>query len=232
MATAASMLGLSVRVHMPSTAPKAKRDVLARLGAEIVGAPDYDQAEINVRDEVARTGAVFVSAYSHSDVIAGAGTASLEMIGDEPGLNAFVVPLGGGGLLSGTAIVARAKVPDAVLIGAELEASPVFTGALAAGRPVTVAVTETIADGLAGNMEPDTQTFGIVRDLVDRVVRVPERLIAQAMRDLMHKERLIVEGAGAVGVAALLSGDLPIAGRRVGVILSGRNIDLTSSLPV
>src|SRR6185503_2292103 len=221
MATAAARLGLKVRVHMPSTAPHAKRDALIALGAVLVEAPTYDQAEINVREEIARTKAVFVSAYSDGDVIAGAGTAAFEMLHDDPKLDAFVVPLGGGGLLSGTAIVARAKVPKALVFGAEAEASPVFTGALAAGKPVTVPV----AEGLAGNMEPDSQTFSLVRDLADRVVTVPEKLIVQAMKDLLHRERLVAEGAGATGVAALLTGGLPLAGRRVGVILSGRNVD-------
>jgi threonine dehydratase len=226
MATAGARLGISVRVHMPSTAPKAKREALVALGAHLIEAATYDEAEANVREEVARTGAVFVSAYSDTDVIAGAGTVALEMLTDDPRLEAFVVPLGGGGLLSGTAIVARARVPKALLVGAEADASPVFTGALAAGRPVTVPVSDTVADGLAGNMEPDSQTFEIVRDLVDHVVRVPEPLIVQAMRDLMREERLIVEGAGAAAVGALLAGLVPVAVRRVGVILSGRNVDL------
>ncbi len=225
MAAAAAKLGLNVRVHVPSSAPRAKRDAMAALGAELVEAPTYDQAEINVRDEVERTRAAFVSAYSDTDVIAGAGTAALEMLQDDPQLDAFVAPLGGGGLLSGTAIVARAKAPRALVFGAEAEASPVFTAALAAGRPTTVSVAETIADGLAGNMEPDSQTFPIVRDLVDRVVAVPEKLIVQAMRELLRRERLVAEGAGATGVAALLTGGLPLGGRRIGVILSGRNVD-------
>lgn len=227
MATAAAKLRLRVRVHMPSTSPRAKRDALVALGADLVEAPTYDQAEINVRDEIGRTRAVFVSAYSDSDVIAGAGTAALEMLQDDPKLDAFVAPLGGGGLLSGTAIVARAKAQRALVFGAEAEASPVFTGALAAGKPVIVPVAETVADGLAGNMEPDSQTFGLVRDLADKVVKVREKLIVQAMRDLVRYERLIVEGAAATGVAALLTGDLPLAGRRVGVILSGRNVDVS-----
>jgi threonine dehydratase len=230
MTTAAAQLGISVRVHMPSTAPKAKREALIATGAHLVEAPTYDEAEANVREEVARTGAVFVSAYSDTDVIAGAGTAALEMLTDDPRLDAFVVPLGGGGLLSGTAIAARARIPKAFIVGAEADASPVFTAALAAGKPVTVAVSDTVADGLAGNMEPDSQTFDIVRDLVDRVVRVPETQIIQAMKDLMREERLIVEGAGAAAVGALLSGLVPVAGRRVGVILSGRNVDIEKTL--
>jgi threonine dehydratase len=228
MATAAAELGMKARVHLPATAPRAKQDALRKLGAEIVPAPSYDEAETNVRAEIARTGAVFISAYSHSDVIAGAGTAALEMIEDQPSLDTFVVPLGGGGLLSGTAIVARARTKNALVVGAEADASPVFTGALAAGRPVTVPVGPTVADGLAGNMEPDSQTFDIVRDLVDQVVRTDEAFIVQAMRDLVRHEHLITEGAGATGVAALLSGQLNLSGRRVGVMLTGRNVDVST----
>jgi threonine dehydratase len=228
LATAAAALGLRVRVHMPSTAPRAKRSAMEELGADIVEAPTYDEAETNARADVARSGAVFVSAYSHTDVIAGAGTAALEMIADEPSLDTFLVPLGGGGLLSGTALVARNRAPKALVLGAEASASPVFTGALAAGRPVTVPVSPTVADGLAGNMEPDSQTFGLVRDLVDRVIAVPEPAIVQAMQEIASHERLIVEGASATAIGALLAGgasDVSLKGRSVGIILSGRNVD-------
>ena len=98
-----------------------------------------------------------------------------------------------------------------------------FTAALAAGRPVTVIVHETLADGLAGNMEPDSQTFGIVRDLVDRVVQVSEPAIAQAMRDLESQEGLIAEGAAATAIAAIALAGLDLRGRTIGIILSGRN---------
>ena len=225
LATAAAELGMTARVHLPATAPAPKRRALERLGAVILEAPTYDEAEQHARDEVSRGGVIFISAYSHSDVIAGAGTIAIEMIADRPELDTFIVPLGGGGLLSGTAIVARARAAEALIVGAEAEASPVFTAALAAGRPVNVDVRPTVADGLAGNMEPDSQTFELVRDLVDRVVRVPEPLIVRAMRDLVEHERLITEGAGATGVGALLQGGLDLVGRSVGVVLSGRNGD-------
>jgi threonine dehydratase len=225
LATAGAAMGVRVRVHLPASAPDAKRGALKRLGAEVVEAPTYDQAEASAQEEIARTGAAFISAYSHSDVIAGAGTAALEMLEDQPSLDTFVVPLGGGGLLSGTAIVARARVPGALIVGAEAEASPVFTGALAAGKPITVPVAPTVADGLAGNMEPDSQTFAIVRDLVDRVVLVPEPAIVSAMRDVATRERLIAEGAACTAVAAALSCGLPLTGRRVGILLTGRNVD-------
>lgn len=225
LATAGRKFGVNVRVHLPASAPDAKRDALRRLGAEMIDAASYDAAEAAVQDDVRRTGATFVSAYSHPDVIAGAGTVALEMLEERPDLDMFVVPLGGGGLLSGCAAVVRARSPDALVIGAEAESSPVFTGALAAGRPVTVAVRPTLADGLAGNMEPDSPTFDLVRDLVDRVITVGEGAISDAMRELIFRDRLVAEGAAAAAVGALTHGGLDMAGRHVGVILSGRNVD-------
>jgi threonine dehydratase len=121
--------------------------------------------------------------------------------------------------------VVRARAPGALIVGAEAAASPVFTTALAAGRPVTVEVHDTLADGLAGNMDADSRTLGLVRDLVDRVVAVREPDIAAAMRDLILKERLVVEGAAATAVAAILTSGLDFTGRQVGIILSGRNVD-------
>jgi threonine dehydratase len=223
LAKAAAEFGMTVKVYVPFTVPTVKREALLRHGALVVEAPSYDEAERRAHEEAALGEVTFISAYSHSDVIAGAGTVALEMIAQQPGLDTFVVPLGGGGLLSGTAIVARARLHDAMLIGAEAAASPVFTAALAAGRPVTVPVRETLADGLAGNLDPSSQTFRIVRDLVDRVVKVQESAIALAMRDLKTHDDLTVEGAAATAVGALTSCGLNLSGRRIGVILSGKN---------
>jgi len=230
LATAGALFGIKVRVHLPATAPETKKRAMRRLGAVMLEAPTYDEAERRAHEEAASGRVTFVSAYSDSDVIAGAGTAALEMVTDQPDLDTLVVPLGGGGLLSGTAIVARARLRNAIVIGAEAEASPVFTAALAAGRPVTVPVFDTLADGLAGNMEPDSQTFGLVRDLVNRVVTVPEPAIAQALHDLAAHDRLIAEGAAATAVGALgvlmnLADRVDLTGRRIGVVLSGRNGD-------
>ena len=211
-----------MRVHLPATAPAAKKDALRQYGAVVIEAPSYDEAEAHAHAEAKNPDITFVSAYSHSDVIAGAGTTTLEMLDDRPTIDTLIVPLGGGGLLSGAAIVARARSNGVLLIGVEAAASPVFTGALVAGRPVTVPVTKTLADGLAGNMEPDSQTFDIVRDLVDQVIQVEEPGIAQAMLDLESRDGIVAEGAGAVGIAALLNG-LDLQGRTAGIIVSGRN---------
>ncbi len=158
-------------------------------------------------------------------MIAGAGTIALEVLEDEPSIDTVIAPVGGGGLVSGTAIVARASGRDVQVIGAEVESSKVFTASLAAGRITTVAVLPTLADGLAGNMEPDSRTFELVRTLVDRVALVAEDPLALAMRELIRREKLIVEGAGAAGVAAVLAGGLDLAHRSVAIVLTGRNVD-------
>lgn len=225
VAWAARELGLSVRAYVPATAPSVKRDVMRSLGATVIETADYDHAEAEAHEDVARTGACYVSPYNDLDVIAGAGTVALEMIADCPKLDTIVMPLGGGGLLAGTAVVARSRMRSAWVIGAEAEASPVFTTSLAAGRIVTVNVKPTLADGLAGNLEPGSRTFELVADLMDRLLLVAEDSIELAMRDLARRERLIAEGASATAVGGLLQGGVDLAGRTIGVILSGRNVD-------
>jgi threonine dehydratase len=198
---------------------------LLAQGAELIEAPDYDAAENEARLDAERTGAPYISPYNHPDVIAGAGTVALEMLQDEPGLSAIIVPLGGGGLLAGAAMVARAHSRPVRMIGAEAEASPVFTTALAAGAITPVIVSATLADGLAGNLEPGSSTFAMVQELVDAVALVAESSIETAMRNLLYRERVVAEGAGATAVAALLQGGLDLSGGPVGVMVTGRNVD-------
>lgn len=226
LATAARQFGLTARIHLPRTAPRAKRDGLARLGADLVEADTYDAAEASALKERA-AGATFVSAYSDPDVIAGAGTVALEVLADESGVDTFIVPIGGGGLVSGIALAVKARKPEARVIAAEAARSPVWRHALAAGRLVTVEVHETVADGLAGNIELDSITFEIVRDLVDRVVDVEEPAITSAMRDLMSREQIRAEGAAAAAAGALLQerDALGLTGRKIAVVLSGSNTD-------
>jgi threonine dehydratase len=225
MAIAARQLGLSLRVHLPATAPDAKRQGLVSQGAQLIEAADYDLAEAGAREDARTSGAPYISPYNHPDVIAGAATVALEMLEDHPSLTAIVVPLGGGGLLAGAAIVVRGHTSAVRVIGAEAESSPVFTAALGAGEITPVKVHDTLADGLAGNLEPGSRTFDLVRDLVDEVALVAESSIETAMRNLACRERLIAEGAGATGVAALLQGGLTLGTGPVGVMVTGRNVD-------
>lgn len=224
MAIAARQFGLRLRVHLPATAPDAKRQALLAQGAELIESGDYDAAEAAARADASASGAPYISPYNHPDVIAGAGTVALEMLEDEPALGTLLVPLGGGGLLAGAALVARGHATSVRVIGAEAESSPVFTTALAAGAITPVAVSATLADGLAGNLEPGSRTFDLVRDLVDAVALVAEPSIETAMRNLVYRERLVTEGAGATAVAALLQGGLGTGGA-IGVMVTGRNVD-------
>lgn len=227
MALAARRAEMPVRVYVPATAPAAKRDALTRLGADVVLTDTYDAAEAAARAAVQAGDGVYISPYNHPDVVAGAGTVALEMFETVPDLDTIIVSVGGGGLISGTGIVARSADHPVRVIGVEAKASPVFTSALAAGRIVPVTVQPTLADGLAGNLEPGSPTFAWVRAIADEILAVGEPAIARAMRGLVQHDRLVVEGAGAVGVAALLSPEtgLELTGRTIGIILSGRNVD-------
>jgi threonine dehydratase len=225
MSFAARELGIPLTVFAPRTAPKAKLDPIRAHGATLELRDTYDAAE---REGIAFARAhqlPFISAYNHPDVIAGAGTAGLEVLEDLPDIEMLIVPVGGGGLISGIALAASAHPTLPIVQGVEAAASPVFTSALKAGRLIEVEVHPTLADGLAGNAEPGSMTFDIVRELQVGVVAVPEDAIAEAMRGLLQHHQQTVEGAGAVGVAALLSGAIETAGMQAAVIVSGGNVD-------
>ncbi|MDE3156562.1 MAG: pyridoxal-phosphate dependent enzyme [Acidobacteriota bacterium] len=226
LALAARALGLPLVVFAPRTAPRAKLDPIESHGADLRLEADYDEAERQAKALAARGDATFVSPYSDADVIAGAGTVAVEIFEDQPDVGTIVVPLGGGGLLSGTAIASRAISPDAAVIGVEVEASHPFHDSLKAGRLVEVQIGPTLADGLAGNADPDTITFDYIQRLVSGLVMVGESELRSAMRGLAGREHLIAEAAGAVGVAAVASGQVAPAGRSIAVIVSGGNIDL------
>jgi len=224
MAHAAERLGLELVVFAPRSAPRAKLDYIARHGADLRPAPTYEDSERMAKAFAAECGATFISPYSHPDVIAGAATVAVEILEDWPDVDTILVSVGGGGLVSGTALAARALAGRVGVVGVEAEASPAFHEALKAGHIVGIEVHPTLADGLAGNMDPETMTFDLVRRYVNRTVLAPESAIADAIRGLFEQERVVAEGAGATAVAALLAG-LPVAGRKVAVVVSGANID-------
>ena len=230
MACAAEQLGTGMVVFTPSTAPLAKRAAIRRHGAELRDeAPDYDTAERLAHAFAREHGGVFISAYNHPDVIAGAGTVGLEIVEACPDVATVVVPLGGGGLGSGVGLAIRAAAPRARVVGVEAEASTPFMTSLAHGAITTIAPGPTLADGLAGNLEPGAITFALVRQVVDEVVTVSEDELRAAMRALAAEEHLMVEGSAAVSVAALASG--PVAGHGPAVaIVTGANIDLETFL--
>jgi threonine dehydratase len=226
MAWAAERCGLRAIIFTPREAPRAKLDAISRHGANLQAiGDDYEHAERLALEYARTSGARFVSPYNDDDVIAAAGTTAVEILELWPDVETIVVPVGGGGLISGVAIVVRAMKPGARVIGAEAAASRAFTAARAAGHLVHVEVTPTIADGLAGNAEADTRTWPYIRDLVDDVVPVSEADLLTGIRTLLADEHLVAEGAGIAAAAAVAAGQTP-SGRRTAVIVSGANIDL------
>lgn len=222
---AAAEAGLALTVYAPESAPQVKLDAIRRTGAALRTCRDYDDAERQAKRHAAAGNAVYISPYAHLDVIAGAGTVGLEILQQWPEVDDIVVPIGGGGLIGGIAIAADESARTSV-IGVEVEASAPFTHSLEAGRIVEIDVQPTLADGLAGNLDPDTPTFDIVRRLVRRIHLVSEPQLEDAIRGIAAEERLIAEAAGAAGVAALVAGRMDVRGRNVAVALTGANIDL------
>jgi threonine dehydratase len=232
LAWAAAQLGVHVVVFTPAKAPRTKLDAIARHGADLRDvAVDYEDAERLAKQFAAEGGSPFISAYSHPDLIAATGCIALEVLEDDPGVERLVVPVGGGGLAAGIAATAKAIRPDIEVVGVEVEASHAFSSSLAAGRIVEVEVGPTLADGLAGNMDPENLAFPIVQEYVDRIEVVPESAVREAIRGLVCREHLVAEGAGVVGVAAAISGRLG-PGRRTAIIVSGANIDTARLMEV
>lgn len=224
LAFAARVVQVPVTIFTPRTAPRAKTDPIRAHGATLELCDSYDAAETRGLAFARDRGLKYISPYNDPDVIAGAGTVALEILEDLEAVDALIVAVGGGGLVSGLALAARGRSPRTTIMGVEAAASPVFTTALSHGSLVHVDVRPTLADGLAGNAEPGSITFDIVRDLKVPVIAVTEAHIAGAMQGLLAHDAQRAEGAGATGVAGLLAG-LDVKGRRIAVIVSGGNLD-------
>jgi threonine dehydratase len=225
LAYAARALALPLTVYVAQNAPRAKIDAIRACGATLETCADYDAAERDAKMRAGEGRDLFISPYSHPDVIAGAGTIGLELVEHFPELTDVVVPVGGGGLISGIAIALKALAPRVRVTGVEVAASCPFTRSLEAGRIVKIEVGTSLADGLTGNLDSDTITFDLVREFVDRIVVVDEAEVATAMAAVIDHEHVIVEGAAATGLAALASGRTDLAGAHVAVVLTGANVD-------
>jgi threonine dehydratase len=189
-------------------------------------AETYEDSERLAKQCAADTGGQYLSPYSHPDLLDAIGTIALEIVEDLPSVGQIVVPVGGGGLLAGIALTASVIRPEVDVIGVEAEASHPFAASLAAGRIVEVKVGSTIADGLAGNMDPDNVAFPVVQALVRRMTTVGERDLRASIRGLVRHEHLVAEGAGAAGVAAIAAGLVGSRSLTTAVVVSGANIDL------
>ena len=230
IALASRLLGASATIVMPENAPAAKRRATEGYGARIVA---YDPAR-EKREEIAealrREGdPVLVPPYDHADVIAGQGTAAKELLEEVGELDVLLVCCGGGGLLSGSALSARALAPRCRVIGVEPEAADDATRSFKTGTLHTVSNPPTIADG-ARTPSLGKLTFPLVLQNVDDMVTVADDDLVRAMHFVWERMKLVVEPTGVLGLAAALTGKVDVAGKRVGVILSGGNVDLAYAL--
>ena len=225
VAWAARHVGAPCVVVMPAGAPRSKLDAVRGYGAEIVLHDDRATLFDKLREVEAARGLVFVHPFDDPVVLAGAGTVGLEVFDDDPGLDAIVVPVGGGGLLGGTASAIKALAPRARVVAVELEAGPGLGPALAAGKPVPSPRPDTLADGMTPPFV-GALPLAIAREAVDEVVTVTEAEIVEGMLLLMTRAKLYVEGSGAAATAALLAGKVKLpSGARVVAIVSGGNVD-------
>ena len=226
LAEAAETFGLPLTVFTPADAPQTKLAAISRHGAELrANGRDYDEAERLAKAFAKETGAAFISPYNDADVIAGAAIVALEIFEEAANTDTLVVPVGGGGLISGVATVAKALSAACTVVGVEVEASCAFQTSVRAGKLVEIVPGPTLADGLGGNPDPDTMTFEPIQRLVDRIVTVSEADLEAALVGLVTAEHVITEGAGAAATAAIVGRRVELAGRRVAVIVSGANID-------
>ena len=231
LALAARLRGVPCTVVVPRNAPAVKRAAVAGYGAEVILCePTLAAREATLARAVADTGRTVVHPYDDARVIAGQGTAALELLAEVSGLEAILVPIGGGGLAAGTALAARSVSPGTRVVAVEpLGADDAYRSFRAGERFPSVAP-DTVADGLLTSL--GVRNFELVRRHVDDIVRVSEEAIVHAMRLVWERMKIVVEPSAAVPLAALVDGALdasvlaPLAGRRIGVVLSGGNVDL------
>ncbi len=225
LALAAANLGLPAHIVMPKDAPSVKIDAVRAYGAVVtLCEPGLASREAAAERRCAETGGVFIHPSNDPMVLLGQGTACMELLDDQPGLDAVVAPVGGGGLLAGTALAAHYFGSDCEAVGAEPFAVDDAYRSLESGRIETNASTETIADGLKTVL--GSYTFPVLREYVHMIVRVEESEIISAMKLVWERMKIVIEPSSAVAVAAVLRSPDRFKGQRVGIIISGGNVDL------
>ena len=230
----AKRLGINAVICLSKRVPRNKVGAIKRLGAEVVVYGEcYDEAEKRALYLQKERGLTMIEPFDDPFVIAGQGTIGLELLEDFPQVSTAIVPLSGGGLIAGIALALKSANPAIRVVGVSMERAPVMYYSLKAGAPIEMEEEETLADGLAGGIGLDNKyTFRMVRKYVDDVVLVSEEAIAEAMAFALEKHHLVVEGAGAVGIAALLQRKVERVGPNVAVIVSGGNVDIPVLLKI
>ena len=226
VAYAARKLGIPATVCMSSLVPANKVEAIRALGADIrIVGRSQDDAQEEVERLTGSNGLTSIPPFDDVNVVAGQGTIGIEVVEDMPDLQTILIPLSGGGLAGGIAVAVKALKPQARIIGISMERGAAMHASVSAGKPVSVREEETLADSLGGGIGLENRvTFALCHSLLDEIVLVSEAEIAAGIRHAAREEGLIVEGAGAVGFAAILSGKIKIAGPTA-LIVSGGNID-------
>jgi len=233
VAHAARMHGIRAVVCLSELVPAVKADAIAALGAEVrrVGR-SQDDALAETRRLADTEGLTELSPFDDAAVVAGQGTAGLEILAERPEIGTVLVPLSGGGLASGVAVAAKAIRPDIRVIGITMDRGAAMHESIRAGRPVAVEEVASLADSLGGGISLDNRlTFRICRDLLDEIVLVTEAEIYRGMRDLFFRDRIVAEGASAVGHAAILAGRVALD-RPTAILVTGRNVDMDQFMAV
>lgn len=224
VATAAALLGCSAKIFVPENVASAKKHKLQALGVElIITGKDYDEAEAAGLAYARTQGLRFIHAFDDDEVIAGQGTVGMEITAQRENLGVVLVPVGGGGLPGGVSMAIKDSLPNIKIFGVQSAASPAMHAALAQGCVIETPIEDTIADGLAGRFVTE-KTLRLAQQYYDGMLLVSEHSIRRAMRELFYRQGWRVEGSAAVGVAAILEGQIQSEGRACVVIISGGNI--------
>jgi threonine dehydratase len=225
VALAGKLLGIRAVIVMPSDAPRVKLEATRGYGAEIITYERKDDREALSRKIAEERGLALIPPFDHPHIVAGQGTAAKELLEEAGALDVLMVPCGGGGLLSGCAVSARALAPKCRVVGVEPAAGDDVTQSYGQKKIVKIPVPDTIADG-ARTQAPGQVTFPLIVQNVDAMVTVTDDELLRAMFFLWERMKIVVEPTGALAACALLRGKVPVSGKRVGVVLSGGNVDL------
>nr|WP_101541658.1 threonine ammonia-lyase [Clostridium ihumii] len=228
VAYAATAFGIKSTICMPVTAPLAKVQATKNYGATVIQHGEvYDDCYAKAVEVQKETGATFLHPFDDEYVMAGQGTIALEILEDLPEVDTIIVPIGGGGIISGIAVAAKAIKPEVKIIGVQAEVIASSKASLEKGEIVTVNGSKSLADGISVKT-PGTKTFEVIKKYVDEIVTVTEDEIANAIFSLVERNKVVAEGAGATPLAALLSGKIKNAGEKVVAVVSGGNIDIAT----
>lgn len=227
IALACRLRGIPATVVVPEGAPEVKLQAIAAEGARIVRcAPTMRARDAAVAEVIAATGASLIHPFDHPEVIAGQGTVAMELLAAQPGLDAMVAPVGGGGLLSGTGLASRGLSPSTTVWGAEPDAARDAFDSLASGTLITDRVPDTICDGLRGHLSP--RTYALIARDADGILLASETAIRAALQLVWTHLKLVIEPSAAVALAVVLGNPERFAGQRIGIILSGGNVDVAA----